>query len=99
MNRFLPLRGPSPIFAAVSKQTAFYVSSLLAIGTLLLYWPAGQYDFIIADDYQYICHNPPVLKGLSWDGVRWAMWSMHASNWHPLTWVSHMLDCSLYGLY
>ncbi len=83
----------------MSKQTAFYVSSLLAIGTLLLYWPAGHYDFVLADDYQYICHNPPVLKGLSWDGIRWAFWSMYASNWHPLTWISHMLDCSLYGLY
>jgi hypothetical protein len=83
----------------VSKQTAFYVSSFLAIGTLLLYWPAGHYDFVLADDYQYICHNPPVLKGLSWDGIRWSIWSMYASNWHPLTWMSHMVDCSLYGLH
>jgi protein O-mannosyl-transferase len=91
--------GNALFWRAVSKQTAFYVSSFLAIGTLLLYWPAGHYDFVIADDYQYVCHNPPVLKGLSWDGIRWAIWSMYASNWHPLTWVSHMLDCSLYGLY
>ncbi len=99
MTRRLQLRTPSPTLAPVSKQTAFYVSSFLAIGTLLLYWPAGHYDFVLADDYQYICHNPPVLKGLSWDGIRWAFWSMYASNWHPLTWISHMLDCSLYGLY
>jgi protein O-mannosyl-transferase len=83
----------------VSKQTAFYVSSFLAIGTLLLYWPAGHYDFVLADDYEYICHNPPVLRCLSWEGIRWAIWSMYASNWHPLTWVSHMVDCSMYGLY
>jgi hypothetical protein len=83
----------------VSKQTAFYVSSFLAIGTLLLYWPVGHYDFVLADDYQYICQNLPVLKGLSWNGIHWAFWSMYASNWHPLTWISHMIDCSLYGLY
>jgi len=99
MTGWLQQLTPSPTLAPVSKQTAFYVSSLLAIGTLLLYWPAGHYDFVLADDYQYIGHNPPVLKGLSWDGIRWAIWSMYASNWHPLTWVSHMMDCSLYGLY
>ena len=98
-TRRLQASTPSPTLAPVSKPTAFYVSSFLAIGTLLLYWPAGHYDFVLADDYQYICHNPPVLKGLSWGGLHWAIWSMYASNWHPLTWVSHMLDCSLYGLY
>ena len=92
-------RGPWPTLPPVSKQTAFYVSSFLAIGTLLLYWPAGHYDFVLADDYQYVCQNPPVLKGFSWSGIHWAIWSMYASNWHPLTWISHMLDCSLYGLY
>src|ERR1041384_1295942 len=61
----LQQHAPSPTLAAVSKPTAFYVSSFLAIGTLLLYWPAGHYDFVLADDYQYVCHNAPVLKGLS----------------------------------
>ena len=81
------------------SRVALYVSALLAIGTLLLYWPTSGYGFIIADDYQYITQNAPVLKGLSWSGINWALWSMYADNWHPLTWISHMLDCSVYGLY
>lgn len=82
-------------------QSTLYLCAkfFLAIGTLLLYWPTSHYGFIVADDYEYITQNPPVLKGLSWTGVDWAFWSMDAHNWHPLTWLSHMLDCSLYGLY
>jgi len=83
----------------LSESKTFRVASFLAAVTLLLYWPAVHYGFIIADDYQYVCQNPAVLKGLSWEGIKWAVWSMYAANWHPLTWLSHMLDCSLYGLY
>jgi hypothetical protein len=77
----------------------FYTGAAIVFFTLLLYWPTVGYDFVIADDYQYVCQNSHVLKGLSWESVRWAFWSMYALNWHPLTWISHMMDCSLYGLF
>jgi len=81
------------------RRPAFYVSSILAIATLLLYWPTGSYDFIIVDDHVYVFQNAMVLKGLSWNGIKWAFSTMDAANWHPLTWLSHMLDVSLYGLF
>jgi protein O-mannosyl-transferase len=83
----------------LERRSTFYVSSALAVLTLLLYWPVSQYKFIVVDDYEYVCQNSIVLRGLSWHGTKWAFWSMYASNWHPLTWLSHMLDCSVYGLF
>jgi len=62
------------------RRLAFYVGSILAIGTLLLYWPAGRYDFIIVDDHVYVFQNSVVLKGLSWTGIKWAF-----SPWTPRT--------------
>lgn len=81
------------------REITYGIGFILTAFTLLLYWPTVGYDFVIADDYQYVCQNPHVLKGLSWDGIQGAFWSMYATNWHPLTWISHMMDCSLYGLF
>jgi protein O-mannosyl-transferase len=55
-------------------------------------------NFLNYDDDQYVYANPIITKGLTLSAVRWAFVHVHASNWHPLTTISHMLDCSLYGL-
>ena len=70
---------------------------LLAIGTLLVYWPARQFEFTNYDDQDYVYENPMVIKGLTAEGVRWAFTTRFAANWHPLTWLSHMVDCQLWG--
>jgi tetratricopeptide (TPR) repeat protein len=90
---------PGGICQIPQRRLAFYVSSVLALGTLLLYWPTVGYDFIIVDDHVYVFQNSMVLKGISWGGFKWALSTMDAANWHPLTWMSHMLDCSIYGLF
>jgi protein O-mannosyl-transferase len=71
--------------------------SLVAI-TLAVYWQVQGHDFLIWDDFAYIVENPHVRSGLSVENVLWAFTTTHASYWHPLTWLSHMLDCELYGL-
>ena len=71
---------------------------LLALGTLLVFWPARQFEFTNYDDGDYVYQNPTVLKGLTGEGVRWAFTTGFAANWHPLTWLSHMLDCELWGV-
>jgi protein O-mannosyl-transferase len=71
---------------------------VLTLGTLAVYWQVKDHEFITYDDYEYVVQNPHVRTGLSREGVIWAFTSVHASNWHPLTWLSHMLDCELYGL-
>ncbi|RJR41808.1 MAG: hypothetical protein C4576_17070 [Desulfobacteraceae bacterium] len=76
--------------------------SLIAIGlaglTLLLYQQVQSYNFVNFDDYEYILDNPYVRHGLSMDGLLWAFTHSYSFNWHPLTWISHMVDCELFGL-
>src|ERR1700704_3896221 len=76
----------------------------LVIGAVLvaLVWSVfGQtvwFAFVNYDDPLYILQNPTVRSGLSWHGVAWAFTHIHSQNWHPLTTISHMLDCQLFGL-
>jgi Flp pilus assembly protein TadD len=70
----------------------------LALITLGLYAPVLGDAFIEFDDNLYVTANPMVLQGLTWHGLVWALTTGHAPYWHPLTWLSHMTDCSLYGL-
>ena len=58
---------------------------------LIPFLQVGGHQFIICDDNDYIFENPPVVQGVSAWGFWWA-WDPHAGNWHPLTWLSHMVD-------
>jgi protein O-mannosyl-transferase len=71
---------------------------LLAAATLICYWPLTRCDFISFDDPQYVTQNPVVSQGLTSQGIAWAFRTSYAGNWHPLTWLSHMLDVQLFGL-
>src|SRR6185436_7306892 len=71
--------------------------AVLLLVTVAVYWPVMGYSFVDYDDGDYVISNSHVQAGLTWDGVAWAFRSGHASNWHPLTWISHMLDVSLFG--
>ena len=71
---------------------------LLAIIVFAVYLPALRHPFVIYDDVDYISQNRQVQQGLTLGTIRWALTSMQFSNWHPLTWMSHALDCELFGL-
>ncbi len=71
---------------------------LLAAVTLVFYNPIAHCGFVLLDDVPYILNNPPVRAGLTWATVKWSFTSVHAGYWHPLTWLSHALDCQLFGL-
>ncbi len=75
------------------------VCLLLAALILLAYWPVFHCEFINYDDQEYVTANSVVAQGLSWQGVAWAFTSGHSANWHPLTWLSHMLDVQLFGMH
>lgn len=70
----------------------------LLVLTITAYSSIGSLDFVTLDDPNYILDNPQVNQGLNWSGVKWAFTTGHASNWHPLTWVSHMADVEIFGL-
>ncbi|HTJ00820.1 MAG TPA: tetratricopeptide repeat protein [Dongiaceae bacterium] len=74
------------------------VGLVLVLLTLLAYLPVRQHGFVNYDDPDYLTENPVVQNGLTAAGVKWAFTTFHASNWHPVTWLSHMLDCELFGL-
>lgn len=71
---------------------------LLALGTFVVYAPAMRNGFVNLDDPEYVTHNSHVLGGLTWADIHWALGSNYpSSNWHPLTWLSHMADVEVYG--
>jgi len=74
------------------------IGLLLALITLVVYLPAGRHDFITFDDPEYVTENRVVQNGITAEGIIWAFTTFHASNWHPVTWLSHMVDCELFGL-
>jgi tetratricopeptide (TPR) repeat protein len=80
------------------KQRVTAICLALAVVTLLVYLPVLHNGFVNYDDPDYITTNPHVKAGLTWSGIVWAFQSTEASNWHPLTWISHMADCQLFGL-
>jgi len=87
----------SPGITLLRERSArWWVSLALVIAVAAIYAQAGRYPFHGLDDEDYV-QNAHVLKGLSWDGVVWAFTTSHAANWHPLTWLSHMLDARLFG--
>ena len=71
---------------------------LLALITLAAYLPVIHDDFLSYDDGTYVTNNRIVQNGLTWDGIKWAFTTWRGGFWHPLTWLSHMLDCELFGL-
>jgi hypothetical protein len=70
---------------------------LLALITVAVYLPVIELSFVTFDDTYYLTDNPKVQAGLTWESVRWAFTHSHAANWHPLTWLSHALDCECFG--
>jgi len=81
---------------------AFWLPIVIPVFLAALVWIVfGQtlhYDFVDYDDLDYVTKNAQVTRGLSWEGIAWAFTHFHSSNWHPLTWISHMVDCQIYGL-
>jgi len=70
----------------------------LVITTLSVYWQVRNHEFLIWDDNFYVTENRHVLTGLNLENISWSLTTRHAFNWHPLTWLSHMLDIQLYGM-
>jgi len=88
---------PSGLFTSPEKRNAV-VCLVLALVTLALYNPVTHHPFVNFDDDRYVTENPHVRQGLTGETVVWALTSTEQANWHPLTWMSHALDYSLFHL-
>jgi tetratricopeptide (TPR) repeat protein len=70
----------------------------LAVAALIAFWQVNQCDFINYDDPSYVTENIHIRNGITTEAIRWAFTTGYAGNWHPVTWMSHMLDVQLFGL-
>jgi len=87
--------GPTVI---LKRYESLLICLLIIFSTLAVYWQVKDYDFVDYDDGKYVAENAHVQQGLTSEGLVWAFTTHLASNWHPLTWLSHMLDIELFGL-
>jgi hypothetical protein len=85
-------------FPFITEPRRLYLCLFLAAATLLLYAPVAGHSFIDYDDADYVFDNPHVSTGLSAANLAWAFRTGHAANWHPVTWLSHIVDCQCFGL-
>jgi hypothetical protein len=92
------VRSTSSPGAASSRTKILALSAVLFAVTLALYATSARHSFIDYDDDTYILDNPHVHTGLSTANILWAFRTGYAGNWHPITWLSHMIDCQLFGL-
>jgi protein O-mannosyl-transferase len=81
-----------------SRWTFFGISIFLIALTWAVFVQTGRYQFVNYDDPLYVLDNAHVRAGLTWRGIEWAFTHVHSQNWHPLTTISHMLDCQLFGV-
>ena len=88
-------KGPPP---SAFQGTNLVLGLTLVVLTCWAFLPGMDNDFVRYDDIDYVTSNYTVQRGLSWTGLIWAFSSTTAANWHPLTWLSHMLDCQFFGL-
>jgi protein O-mannosyl-transferase len=96
-SKSAPMRATVPAVAR-PRFPAWLPAVLLALVTVALYWPAASHDFVNYDDDLYVTDNPQVMCGLTWESLKWAWLNPVAANWHPVTVLSHMTDCQVFGL-
>src|ERR1043165_3518492 len=102
-KRKKPAQPPTKLAPATSPtgnqglRSAPLLCLLLAVVTFAIYLPALRNDFVNYDDSDYVTANSHVQSGLTLENIKCAFTTGHASNWHPIPWLSHMLDCQLFG--
>ena len=90
--------GPPTGLRPAHVYTVPAVSGLLLLAVIVVFAQTAGHEFVNCDDPEYVSENPHVRRGLTGEATVWALTAFHSCNWHPLTWLSHMLDCRLYDL-
>src|SRR5437868_9689230 len=94
-NTIKPYRG---VAVSLSRRSLLWITLALIGVNILIYAPTVTYDFVHFDDDDYVYANPNVIAGMTSNGFWWALTARVQANWHPLTWLSHMLDAQIYGV-
>ena len=85
-------------YSFFNKHVDILICVFVITATLFVYVQVKNHTFVGFDDNKYVRENHYVRDGLTSESISWALTATHASNWHPLTWLSHMMDCQLHGL-
>jgi hypothetical protein len=83
---------------ANERSKPWLAGLVLIIATFAIYWPVRHHDFVLYDDPEYVSENATVQAGITTYGLMWTFVDAHVANWHPITWISHMIDCQLFGM-
>lgn len=100
----MPGNGDKPLgrfYRSIGKNSntqLLILSGMIVMLTLVVYWQTGSHGFFLYDDGEYLLSNPMVNEGVTINGIKLAFTSFHSGNWHPLAWLSHMIDVQLFGL-
>jgi tetratricopeptide (TPR) repeat protein len=86
------------VSAVILAQENRLICLGLVLATLAVYAQARGFGFYVLDDDDYVVNNAVVQRGITWEGVRWAFTTGTVANWHPVTWLSHMADCAMFGM-
>src|SRR5205814_4232930 len=97
-RRVVPPIEVEPAAGSGAQLVTMVICILLVAIVWVVFGQTLRHEFVNYDDDQYVYENPRIANGLTLEGIGWAFTNAHASNWHPLTTISHMLDCQLYGL-
>jgi len=81
-----------------SKKINLLICLFIIISTFAAYAQVLKYDFVNYDDIEYVTENEFVKNGITVDSIFWSFTHFQTAKWHPLTWISHMIDCQLFGL-
>ncbi len=85
------------MYNILTKYRSFWICLALTLATTAVFWQVCTYDFVNYDDPEYVYENPNIQAGITLKAIKWAFTTSHASIWHPLAWLSHMLDWQLFG--
>src|ERR671912_1009092 len=88
----------APVLRTPKQHAVLALCAGLLVLTAIVFGSTVHHGFVNYDDEPYVLENPHVIRGLTAEGLQWAFTRSHASNWHPLTWMSHMADVELYGV-
>jgi protein O-mannosyl-transferase len=83
---------------SVRRSVLLGLALVLVVVTLAVYYPVNRFPFISINDGEYVRRNVHINQPLNWGMLRWSFTTFYAANWHPLTWLSHALDCQLFSL-
>ncbi len=81
---------------AAPDKKSWIIGLVLALAVIAVYWPVRHFEFLIYDDTIYVSMNPHVQQGLNWATFGWAFHTTDCSNWHPLTWLTHLFDWQMF---